>query len=42
MVPMAINLMVGLGDTRRRAERSMAAALKAPASPKDKSRRGVV
>jgi AcrR family transcriptional regulator len=29
MAPMAINLMVGLGDTRRRAERSLAAAIKA-------------
>jgi AcrR family transcriptional regulator len=32
MVPMAINLMVGLGDTRRRAERSLAAAINARAS----------
>ena len=32
MVPMAINLMVGLGDTRRRAKRSMAAAIEARAS----------
>jgi AcrR family transcriptional regulator len=32
MAPMAINLMVGLGDTRRRAERSLAAAIKARAS----------
>jgi hypothetical protein len=31
MVPLAINLMVGLGDTRRRAERSLAAAIKARA-----------
>jgi len=29
MAPMAINLMVGLGDTRRRAERSLAAAINA-------------
>jgi hypothetical protein len=29
MAPMAINLLVGLGDTRRRAERSLAAAIKA-------------
>jgi len=29
---MAINLMVGLGDTRRRAERSLVAAIKARAS----------
>jgi AcrR family transcriptional regulator len=29
MAPLAINLMVGLGDTRRRAERSLAAAIKA-------------
>lgn len=28
-IPMAVNLMVGLGDDRRRAERSMRAALKA-------------
>lgn len=33
MVPMAVNLMVGLGDTRRRAERSLAAAMKARVSP---------
>lgn len=32
MAPLAINLMVGLGDTRRRAERSLAAAIKARAS----------
>lgn len=32
MAPMAINLLVGLGDTRRRAERSLAAAIKARAS----------
>jgi AcrR family transcriptional regulator len=32
MAPMAINLMVGLGDTRRRAERSLAAAIKARTS----------
>jgi AcrR family transcriptional regulator len=32
MVPMAINLMVGLGDTRRRAERSLAAAIEARAA----------
>jgi AcrR family transcriptional regulator len=29
MVPLAINLVVGLGDTRRRAERSLAAAMQA-------------
>lgn len=33
MAPMAVNLMVGLGDTRRRAERSLAAAMKARVSP---------
>jgi hypothetical protein len=32
MAPLAINLMVGLGDTRRRAERSLAAAIEARAS----------
>lgn len=32
MSPLAINLMVGLGDTRRRAERSLAAAINARAS----------
>lgn len=32
MVPLAINLMVGLGDTRRRAERSVAAAIEVRAS----------
>ncbi len=32
MVPLAINLLVGLGDRRRRAERSLAAAIKARAS----------
>jgi hypothetical protein len=32
MAPMAINLVVGLGDTRRRAERSLTAAIKARAS----------
>ena len=32
MAPMAISLMVGLGDTRQRAERSLAAAIKARAS----------
>ncbi|HZQ30831.1 MAG TPA: TetR/AcrR family transcriptional regulator [Mycobacterium sp.] len=32
MAPMAINLMVGLGDTRERAERSLAAAIEARAS----------
>jgi AcrR family transcriptional regulator len=31
MAPLAINLMVGLGDTRRRAQRSLAAALSARA-----------
>jgi AcrR family transcriptional regulator len=35
MVPLAINLVVGLGDTRRRAERSLAAALEARASQRD-------
>jgi hypothetical protein len=29
---MAVNLMVGFGDTRRRAERSLAAAIDARAS----------
>jgi hypothetical protein len=29
---MAVNLMVGLGDTRRRAERSLAAAITARTS----------
>jgi hypothetical protein len=39
MAPMTINLMVGLGDTRRRAERSLAAAIKARASQRrNKSR----
>ncbi len=33
MAPMAINLMVGLGDTRRRAERSLAAAIEAMSNP---------
>jgi AcrR family transcriptional regulator len=32
MAPLAINLMVGLGDTRRRAERSLAAAIEARGS----------
>ena len=32
LAPMAINLMVGLGDTRRRAERSLAAAINARTS----------
>ncbi|QNI07287.1 TetR/AcrR family transcriptional regulator [Mycobacterium kubicae] len=32
MIPLAVNLLVGLGDTRRRAERSVAAAIKARAS----------
>jgi hypothetical protein len=32
MAPMTINLMVGLGDTRRRTERSLAAAIKARVS----------
>ena len=32
MAPMAISLMVGLGDTRRRAERSLLAAIDARAS----------
>jgi AcrR family transcriptional regulator len=32
MAPMAINLMVGLGDTRRRAKRSMVAAVNARAA----------
>jgi hypothetical protein len=35
MAPMAINLMVGLGDTRRRAERSLAAAIKTRVSATD-------
>ncbi|OBG34506.1 TetR/AcrR family transcriptional regulator [Mycobacterium sp. E3198] len=35
MVPLAINLVVGLGDTRRRAERSLAAALEARASQRE-------
>jgi AcrR family transcriptional regulator len=34
MAPLAINLLVGLGDTRRRAERSLAAAMEARASQK--------
>ncbi|WP_181428050.1 TetR/AcrR family transcriptional regulator [Mycolicibacterium moriokaense] len=43
MAPLAINLMVGLGDTRRRADRSLAAAIKARTSEQqDKSHRGVV
>jgi AcrR family transcriptional regulator len=43
MAPMAIDLMVGLGDTRRRAERSLAAAIKARTSQQqNKPRRGVV
>ena len=43
MAPMAVNLMVGLGDTRRRAERSLAAAITARTSQqKDKSRSRVV
>jgi len=32
MFPMTISLIVGLGDTRRRAERSLAAAMQARAS----------
>jgi AcrR family transcriptional regulator len=32
MLPLAINLMVGLGDTRERAEHSMSAAIEARAS----------
>jgi hypothetical protein len=32
MAPLAINLIVGLGDTRRRAGRSLAAAIEARAS----------
>jgi hypothetical protein len=32
MIPMAINLIVGLGDARRRAKHSLAAAIKARAS----------
>ncbi len=32
MAPMAINLMVGFGDTRRRAQRSLAAAIEARAA----------
>lgn len=31
MIPLAVNLVVGLGDTRRRAERSLAAAINARA-----------
>jgi AcrR family transcriptional regulator len=43
MAPMTINLMVGLGDTRRRAERSLAAAIKARASARpNEPRSGVV
>jgi hypothetical protein len=43
MVPMTINFLVGLGDTRRRAERSLAAAIKARASQRqNEPRRGVV
>jgi hypothetical protein len=43
LTPMAISLMVGLGDTRRRAERSVAAAIKARVSrQQDESRRGAV
>ena len=43
VVPMAINLIVGLGDTRQRAERSLAAAIKARASHRqNEPRRGVV
>jgi hypothetical protein len=39
MAPMAVNLMVGFGVTRRHAERSLAAAVKARASQqKNKSR----
>jgi AcrR family transcriptional regulator len=45
MAPLAINLMVGLGDTRRRAERSLAAAINArasqPAQPASGPRRPV-
>ncbi len=41
MGPMTINLMVGLGDTRRRAERSLAAAIQARASQRqNEPRRG--
>jgi AcrR family transcriptional regulator len=43
MAPMAINLMVGLGDTRRRAKHSLAAAIKARASlQQNEPHRGVV
>jgi AcrR family transcriptional regulator len=37
MAPMAVNLMVGFGDTRRRAERSLAAAIKARTSQQQNS-----
>lgn len=39
MGPMATNLMVGLGDTRRRAERSLAAAIKARAAQRENKSR---
>jgi AcrR family transcriptional regulator len=39
MAPLAINLLVGLGDTRRRAERSVTAALEAYASGKSHTSR---
>jgi hypothetical protein len=39
MAPLAINLMVGLGDTRRRAERSLAAAMAARFSATNQSGR---
>ena len=43
MAQLAVNLMVGFGDTRRRAERSLAAAIKARASQhQNKSRSRVV
>jgi AcrR family transcriptional regulator len=43
MAPLAINLMVGLGDTRRRAERSLAAAISARvAQRQNESGRGAV
>jgi len=41
LLPLAINLMVGLGDSRRRAERSLAAALNARAAQgQNESHRG--
>jgi hypothetical protein len=40
VAPMAVNLMVGLGDTRRRAERSLAAVVKARTSQQQTVRGG--